>query len=569
MRSGFSDKYTLISECVRCYVVWVRRHRAKAGGCAGSDVSRGLKKSGVVSRHISAPHLVERALLLTSSWAPTTTMSAITRPHPFGIPSIHHLPPELLIDVFVACSDDPSDDLSPIVLTQVCRYWRDVAYLSPRIWQRIYLYEHHPSALSHDQAAWWIYKSEPLPFDVRVEARTPDMILPLLSPILSRMSRLRKCTIAGTLQEEFDFSKYDFDRSRGAIVEDLRIILKGISAMSALALLEDSDSMDETPVDIFRVHNVDSSPELTMHLSLYALPLASAMTPIPIVSLYVSEYSLDVTTDVVRMLNFLRCLPLLETFHFAGWPQEGEPILPGLLQPVRLTKLRSLLLRSTCSIRAILSHLDAPALEELHLEHTNVDFELRTDPYVAQQSPPEEGESDDEAHDFSQSPWSDHATGMGLRALLRRSRPPLRVLHMDYADMRTKDFRWCFDHLDRLREFRIVGSDMSDRVVGMLAPVRRRWLTFGLANSRKADDPRGVWDVRMPRLTKLTIWHCQRVSGDALVQALQERVRFTDWAMEDGRADTVESVAIVGCSEFLQHHGQSLADTLGERLRAT
>ena len=63
------------------------------------------------------------------------------------------------------------------------------------------------------------------------------------------------------------------------------------------------------------------------------------------------------------------------------------------------------------SVRAILEHVDAPALEELYLEHTNVDFELRTEPYVAQRSPPDEGESDDEAHDFSQSPWSDHCTG--------------------------------------------------------------------------------------------------------------------------------------------------------------
>ncbi|KAH9847934.1 hypothetical protein C2E23DRAFT_846319 [Lenzites betulinus] len=527
------------------------------------------RRPEVVSCYISAPQLVERALLPASLWAPTSTMSAIATPRPLGSSPIHRLPPELLIDIFVACSDHPSDDLSPIVITQVCRYWKDVAYLSPRIWQRIYLYEHHPSTLSHDQAEWWIHKSEPLPFDVRIEAHTPDMILPLLSPVLSRMSRLRKCTIAGTLQEEFDFSKYTFDRSKGDIIEHLNIVVKGISAMGPLGLLEDSETIDERPVDVFRVRTSDASPELTMHLSIYALPLASAMKPIPIVSLYISEYTLDVTTDVVRMLNFLRCLPLLETFHFAGWPQEGEPILPGLLQPVRLMKLRSLLLRSTCSVRAILAHLDAPALEELYLEHTNVDFELRTDPYVAQQSPPEEGESDDEAHDFSQSPWSDHATGMGLRALLRRSRPPLRVLHMDYADMRTKDFRWCFDRLDRLREFRIVGSDMSDRVVGMLAPVRRRWLTFGIANARAADDPRGVWEVRLPSLTKLAIWHCQRVSGDALVQALRERVRFTDWAAEEGRMATVESVAIVGCSEFLHHHGQLLADTLGERLRGT
>ncbi|KAL1950678.1 hypothetical protein VTO73DRAFT_5802 [Trametes versicolor] len=496
-------------------------------------------------------------------------MSSISPLRPLGMSPIYRIPPELLIDIFISCSDAPSDDLAPVVLGQVCRYWRDVTYLSPRIWQRIYLYEHHPIALSHDQARWWTYKSDPLPFDIRVSAQTIDMILPLLSPVLSQMQRLRRCAIAGTHEEEFDFSKYDFDRSRDCLVDELTIHVKGIAAVDALGLNADSDSTDGRPTNIFRVHGPpDEPPELSMHLSVPTIPLARFMKPIPITSLCITEISLEVITDVVRMLDFLRCMPLLETLHFSGWPQEAEPILPGLLHAVRLPNLRILLLRSTCSVRALLSHIDAPALEELYLEHTNVDFELRTDPYITQQATPEEGESDDEAHDFSQSPYSDHATGMGLRALLRRSRPPLQVLHMDYADMRTKDFRWCFDRLDRLREFRIVGSDMSDRVVGMLAPFRRRWLAFGLANLKEADDPRGSWAVRLPSLTKLTIWHCQRLSGDALVQALQERVRLTDWAAEEGRGETMESVAIVGCSEFLQQHGQQLEGTLGERLRA-
>ncbi|KAI8994188.1 hypothetical protein BD414DRAFT_481694 [Trametes punicea] len=502
----------------------------------------------------------------------TTTMAATNTARLPGTPPICRLPPELLIEIFVSCCDDPSDELTPVVLGQVCRYWKDITHLSPRIWQHIYLYEHHPISISHDQALWWIYQSSPLPFDVRIEAHTMDMILPLLSPVLSQMSRLQKCIITGTHQEIFAFTQYDFDRGRECLVDELSILVKGISALGTVGTNADSDSSDsDRPYsNIFRVHGPsDGPPELSLHLSVYALPLASAMKPIPITSLCITEFSLDVTTDVVRMLNFLKCTPLLETLHFAGWPQEGEPILAGSLFPVHLPRLRILLVRSTCSVRAILSHIDAPALEELYLEHTNVDFELRTEPYVAQQAPPEEGESDDEAHDFSQSPWSDHATGMGLRALLKRSRPPLQVLHMDYADMRTKDFRWCFDRLDRLREFRIVGSDMSDRVVGMLAPYRRRWLAFGLANLKEADDPRGSWAVRLPSLTKLEIWQCQRVSGDALVQALQERVRLTDWAAEEGRGQTMESVGIVGCSEFLVQHEQELSGILGGRLRTT
>ena len=90
---------------------------------------------------------------------------------------------------------------------------------------------------------------------------------------------------------------------------------------------------------------------------------------------------------------------------------------------------------------------------------------------------------------------------------------------MDYADMRTKDFLWCFDHLRTLQEFRIVASDMSDKVIMMLAPYRRQ-------------SPQGELEdelhVRMPKLSALELWNCQRLSGDAVVDALGARVQYTD-----------------------------------------
>lgn len=482
---------------------------------------------------------------------------------------ICRIPPELLIDIFTHCSDQPSDQLTPAVLGRVCRYWKDVTYLSPRIWQHIYLFESNGTAISHNQAQWWMHMSAPLSFDVHVDTSTADMILPLLSPVFPQMQRLRRCVISGRHEEEFDLAKYPFDHTRDCLVNELHILIKGVSALDTLGLNPISNGSDDRHAsNIFRVHSPSNGPpELSLHFAVYALPLESVMKPIPVKSLCITEFSLDVTTDVPRLLNFLRSTPLLETLLFSGWPQEGDPIQPGQLALVKLAHLRTLVIRSTVSVRAILSHIDAPSLEELYLEHTNVDFELRTEPYVVHQSPADEGDSDDEAHDFSQSPCSDYATGMGLRTLLKRSRPPLQLLHMDYADMRTKDFRWCFEHLEHLREFRIVGSDMSDRVVAMLAPYRRRVLAFGLANPRDVEDPRGSWAVRLPSLRNLAVCSCQRVSGNALVEALRERVAFTDRAAEEGRGETLESVAVVGCSDFLFQHGQALEEVFGERMK--
>ncbi|RDX49989.1 hypothetical protein OH76DRAFT_1464119 [Lentinus brumalis] len=476
-----------------------------------------------------------------------------------SISPIARLPPELLISIFTHCSDEPSDQPTPAILGRVCRYWNDVSLLSPRIWQHIYLYERNGTFMAHEQARWWIAKSDPLPFDVRIETETADMILPLLSPVLAHMQRLERCVISGRHKEEFDFTKYPFDRARSCLVDELNVVIKGVAALDTLGLNTDSEASEDRPeTDMFRVYSPsDGPPELSLHFAVYALPLQLEMKPIPVKALYITEFSMDVTVDIPRLLRFLQCTPFLECLHYTGWPQEGDPIQPGQLSIARLPHLRVLLIRSTVSVRAILSHIDVPALEELYLEHTNVDFELRTEPYVAQQDTADEGESEDEAHDFSQSPCSDHATGVGLRTLLKRSRPPLQVLHMDYADMRTKDFRWCFDHLRHLREFKIVGSDMSDRVVAMLAPCPRP--TYGTAD--------GLLHVRLPCLQNLEVWHCQRVTGDAIVKALRERVELTDWLAEKGWGETLESVAVLGCSEVLFQHGQALSETLGDRLR--
>jgi hypothetical protein len=163
----------------------------------------------------------------------------------------------------------------------------------------------------------------------------------------------------------------------------------------------------------------------------------------------------------------------------------------------------------------------------------------------------EDGDSDDEFPDFSQSPYSDHATGMGVRALLRRSSPPLRVLEMDYADMRTKDFRWLFARVPSLEEFRIVASDMADRVVRLLAPQGARG------------------EVVLPRMRSLELVNCHRLSGEAILEAVKGRVIVTDAAARAGVSEPVplEDVAIVGCNNFLPEHGEELQELLGDRLR--
>jgi len=140
---------------------------------------------------------------------------------------------------------------------------------------------------------------------------------------------------------------------------------------------------------------------------------------------------------------------------------------------------------------------------------------------------------------------------MGLRSLLSRSSPPLNVLEMDYADMRTKDFAWLFSRAQSLTDFKIVASDMADRVVRMLAP-----------------NANGT--MLLPRLRSLELVNCQRLSGTAIIEAIRARARATDGHIPEGQAVDVfplEDVAVVRCANFTIDDGLELAGVLGERLR--
>jgi hypothetical protein len=124
---------------------------------------------------------------------------------------------------------------------------------------------------------------------------------------------------------------------------------------------------------------------------------------------------------------------------------------------------------------------------------------------------------------------------------------------MELSDMRTKDFTWCFDRLSTLKRFRITGSDMSDRVIHLLKPV-----------FLSPDDDQRMVQLRMPRLSVLKLYSCQRLSGNTVVDTIGSRVRYTDEMTPDS---TLENITLVDCTDFLPEHIVDLSKDLGSRLR--
>ena len=130
---------------------------------------------------------------------------------------------------------------------------------------------------------------------------------------------------------------------------------------------------------------------------------------------------------------------------------------------------------------------------------------------------PDPAEVSEGPAEYSQSPYTDLLSGAGLRALIQQSTKhsgshlPITYFDMDFADIRSpKDFLWVFKHLPLLEEFRIVGSDMSDKVL------------MGLAKERIG--PGGVKEGWLcPRLRKMEFSRCDVITGMGVLALVKGR----------------------------------------------
>ncbi|KAJ6584914.1 hypothetical protein B0H19DRAFT_1015708 [Mycena capillaripes] len=473
-------------------------------------------------------HPVEYAGIYSLHSQSNSPAPTLLRPN--SAASIHALPVEILIEIFVQCNAS-TNPLVNLNLARVSAFWREVVQSSPRIWQHLFLDDRGTFASSHAQALLWASRSHPLSFDVHLDvSQSSGLVLPLLSPLLPFMHRWRYFTMTGKREEFVDLS--------GSVPNRIDPLVIAIQD-------PDQPDLDE-----------DALPRLTFTTALTAwrtmniwvaeLPKPPSLVPLRFTTIVMTEYSLSILTQPRSIIEFLSACPQLEAFFFTGWRHDDE-MLTSPLPVARLPSLRTLHLRSTCGTRSLLSSIDAPKLTELHLSHLNVDFQFSISEHLR-----EDGDSEDEARDFSRSKWSDWATGMGLRRLLKRSNPPLRVLDMDWSDMRTKDFKFVFGRLDTLEEFAITSSDMSDKVIEQLRP-------YVPAQNEQMR-------VRLPRLRRLELENCNELSGDALFGVLGERVRLTD-RLPACEGNTLAEVIISDCAGFKGHHADMLRSELGDRLR--
>lgn len=319
---------------------------------------------------------------------------------------INRLPTELLIELFSTCFiNDPV--YLPLSLASVCHLWRDIILTSPRLWQFISIdYDGHRSIASClSQAHIWLSRSAPLHFDVefKLNSNSQDSLLPIMSPFLPSMDRWRHCWISGPSAKEESLKIPDlFQPGLDPVLHYLNLTVQ-----------PNEEIIANSSINLPTLYSCGASSQkpqhISMNISAASLPLPEHLTILHFTALNITEVSLEVYLQPSHILQFLLACPLLEQLFFSGGLHAEEVVGEGDDSPslpiVHLVHLRTLLVRNTCFQRTILSHLHTPCLRELHLQNLNLDYELQRSHAM------EDGDSEEEFPDYSQSPWSDHHTG--------------------------------------------------------------------------------------------------------------------------------------------------------------
>ncbi|KAE9397881.1 hypothetical protein BT96DRAFT_921201 [Gymnopus androsaceus JB14] len=100
---------------------------------------------------------------------------------------VRQIPPETLAEIFIQClPTEPSYPLrdlneAPLLFTTICRHWRSVALITPRLWNSLHLF--FPSQWSRDAcsrriagATLWLQRSGSLPLSISLHGSTIPVV---------------------------------------------------------------------------------------------------------------------------------------------------------------------------------------------------------------------------------------------------------------------------------------------------------------------------------------------------------------------------------------------------------
>ncbi|KAG1776999.1 hypothetical protein EV702DRAFT_1278879 [Suillus placidus] len=294
---------------------------------AGANTLQNIQSDVVmheVSRQNGVSHqLVEKAIIVQSNNSHRGFSSAFCR-----------LPTEILIQIFLYCMPEtghwtPAPYLAPMLLTTVCRRWREVAVDMPGLWRRLRLEVGHGDwqqrAYCYDSC---LKRSRGLQLSLRLECHNDwTELRSLLRPYVDQISSLTLGFFSGT----------------GALVmsdfralEELVISTGGYGAKLAVI-----PSLVQLPLNLRSLKLMDLwfYPEMLMFTGSHPLmnPIMSGGNPL---ASWVGLTNLEIAVCALgSLLHFLSMCPNLSSLTMVGISttiRTSEPLVHSNLQSLHI-----------------------------------------------------------------------------------------------------------------------------------------------------------------------------------------------------------------------------------------
>ncbi|KAJ7641454.1 hypothetical protein FB45DRAFT_1125274, partial [Roridomyces roridus] len=229
---------TWTEECEReenkVIVAWVQRaHHDPVG-------NHHLFSSPIVSGHQLRARLAQIELQIDALGAQMaalrTERDAVTRDLQSVVYPVLSLPNEIMGEIFTQYVDT---ERNPMLLTWVCRSWREVALSTSRLWTCSWV------NLPVKMVALWLSRSGSLPLDVDVEFKDPQSSEELCKILSGYWARLEAFSVQTKMREELLHLPRAFSRLRKLQIYSPHVVLQSFDAPQLREVVLHSHSLKE------------------------------------------------------------------------------------------------------------------------------------------------------------------------------------------------------------------------------------------------------------------------------------------------------------------------------------
>lgn len=275
--------------------------------------------------------------------------------HKSVVSSIRHLPPEIMADIFIHALPTPDAAVphplcAPLIFTQVCLWWRDIALSTPRLWSSIRL-DLTPRSLRRSVGLVKMYmdRSKHCPLYLNFQCRSGSLdCKPMLDIVIPHSARWQNINFRLPMMAH-------------AALAPVRESLSSLQSIELACVTQ-----NETEIDALGLYEL--APELKEVVLTY--PFSQSFLALPWTQLtrwQSAKPSVEQCTDVIRRAPYLReCVfKHVDLRDFSGAMKAPQPHF--YLASLDLTVDAGV----THGLAGLFSALALPALRSLRVVQTN------------------------------------------------------------------------------------------------------------------------------------------------------------------------------------------------------